>query len=87
LLRVAADARQAGSNVETELDGALQELGAVKLLEVRQHFGDGDGRELSVLGAGDASETVEGGAHATGFRQDGLDASALALIECGGFFE
>ncbi len=43
LLGVAEDAGQGRRDVDAEVDGALDELGAVELLEVGEQFGDGDG--------------------------------------------
>ncbi len=87
LLGVAEDAGQGGRDVHAEVDGALDELGAVELLEVVEEFGDGDGGDLVALGAGDARETLEGKTHVTRLVEDGLDGFVGLGVEVLGFVQ
>ena len=51
LLGVAEDAGQGRRDVDAEVDGALDELGAVELLKIVEQLGDGDGGDLVALRA------------------------------------
>ena len=51
LLCVAEDAGQGRSDMDAEVDGALDELGAMELFEVVEELGDGDGGNLVALRA------------------------------------
>ena len=87
LLGIAQDARQSGRDVYAEVDGALDEFGAVELLEVVEELGNGDGGNLVALGTRHTGEAFEGEAHVARLVEDGLDGFVGLGIEVLGFVE
>ncbi len=77
LLCVAERAREAGGNAQLEINGAMEELGTVKLFNVIEQLGNGKRSELVTVRPRHAGEAFQRGAHVARFVEDGFSGFAL----------